>query len=281
MKKKSLLILLGCSLLLGIYSFHTPEPSNTEELSSSNQLVLDKDETYKVIKVNGQIVMRKSGKALLQGDEFLATTLLDFKTQDSRAAVISPTKGRFVLTADNSTGKTNLVPGMSNISSRAGALINQIDLENHFKGNYVILESQKLKISKEAYPMNEKNFFFLQYEYEGEVINKKLAFQGDTLILDRSTIFTIDGKQVSMKNDLKCALKYRKSEQNENFLVSEFNLVTPSLNDLKSELEILLSNSPAKKTSDKVDEVGGYLLEFYGQADRDNLIEWMKSAKLL
>lgn len=272
------IILFGIipAVLLLVYSFNSLSSST---VSISNRA--DKDETYKVIKVNGQILIRKSGKALSQGDEFLSNTLLDFKTNDSRAAVISPSKGRFVLTADNNTGKTNLVPGMSNISSRAGALINQIDLENHFKGNYVLLEQQKLRISKEAYPMHDKRFFFLQFNYQGNEINKKLNFVGDSLILDRSSIFSIDGKQVEVLAEMKCILKYRNSEINTNYPIGDFVLVSPELKDLKKEIEILLTNSPAKKNSEKVDEVSGYLLEFYGNSDRDNLIEWMYSNQLL
>lgn len=234
------------------------------------------DEKYKVIKVNGEIVMRKTGKQLSQGDEFLSSTVLDFKTKDSKAAVISPTKGRFVLSQDNSNGKTNLVPGMNNIASRAGALINLVDLENHFSGNYLILEEQRLKISGEAYPMDEQHFFFLQYQLNGEVINKKLSHDGDTLILNRKEIFTIDGKEVENPEQLQVVLFYRKHDKNENFRISEFTGVYPDLETLKTEVEIILSNSSNKKTSEKVDEVSGYITEFYGKPDRDNLLLWLK-----
>jgi len=240
-------------------------------------IALPEDDKYKVIKVNGEIIVKRSGKALVTGDELLASTPLDFKTTESRAAVVSPTKGRFVLTAASQGGKTNLVPGMNNVASRSGALLNMIDLQNHFTGDYVILDRNMLKISKEAYPMDEKNFFFLRYVYNGETINKRLTFRGDYLSMERAAIFTIDNKPVEVKDQLSCSLFYRVSESNENRLISSFTAVFPDLNALKSEFQIVFDNNAGKKTSEKVDEVMGYLTEFYGKADKDNLNRWLNS----
>lgn len=234
------------------------------------------DEKYKVIKVNGQIIIKRSGKSLSTGDELLSSTPLDFKTTDSRAAVISPSKGRFVLTAQANTGKTNLVPGMNNVASRAGALLNIIDLKNHFSGDYVVLEKNKLKISKEAYPMSQKNFFFLRFEYNGESINKRLDFEGDSLVLDRAAIFKIDEKPVAVTEKLPCGLYYRISESNENKPISNFNAVFPDLAVLKTEVQVILDNCSGKKTSERVDEVSAYINEFYGKPDKDNLLEWLQ-----
>ena len=110
---------------------------------------------YKVIKVNGQIVMEKNGQALQNGLTFSEKEKLLFKSPGSKAAVISSTKGRMILTegAGNKSG-ANYVPAMSNVSSRAGALLNFIDLQNHFKGNYVILDKVEIQIDQNNFPMN-------------------------------------------------------------------------------------------------------------------------------
>jgi hypothetical protein len=233
-------------------------------------------EKFKVIKVNGEILVKASGKNLVTGDEYLETTPLDFRTQESRAAVISPSKGRYVLTAQAQTGKTNMIPGMNAVSSRAGALLNMIDLQNHFTGNYVILDQTKLKISKESYPMSEKNFFFIRFEYNGETINKKLRAEGDSLVIERAAVFNIDGKAVAETEKLSCSLFYRKSETSENIGINSFTAVFPELKNLHSEVQIVLDNCANKKQSEKIDEVNSYIVEFYGKADRDNLVSWMK-----
>ncbi|HRE74249.1 MAG TPA: hypothetical protein PLR45_06130, partial [Flavobacteriales bacterium] len=86
-----------------------------------------------------------------------------------------------------------------------------------------------------------------------------------------------DNKPVEVKDQLSCSLFYRVSESNENRLISSFTAVFPDLNALKSEFQIVFDNNAGKKTSEKVDEVMGYLTEFYGKADKDNLNRWLNS----
>ena len=121
MKVKFLLpvVLLG----LVITSFKMLEKKNLEV---DETFALD---SYKVIKVDGRIIFQTSGKDMHTGDQFASNEKLNFKSQDSRAAVISKQKGRFVLTpSTKSSSASKLLPAMNNVSSRAGALINAIDL---------------------------------------------------------------------------------------------------------------------------------------------------------
>src|SRR5690606_9997203 len=124
----------------------------TKKLAASDQ--------YKVIKVDGQIVFQKTNTDMKMGDIFMPGTVLDFRTPQSRAAVISQIKGRFVLSASEQ-GQTNILPAANNVSSRSGALINLIDLQNHFSGKYLVIGKMELQLGKEAFPMNESNFFYL------------------------------------------------------------------------------------------------------------------------
>ena len=54
---------------------------------------------YKVIKVDGKIMFLPTKTVMKQGDVFLSGTELSFTSPQARAAVISPVKGRFVLTS--------------------------------------------------------------------------------------------------------------------------------------------------------------------------------------
>jgi hypothetical protein len=238
------------------------------------------DEKYKVIKVNGQIIVKKSGKSLTQGDELFSSTPLDFKTSDSHAAVISPSKGRYVIKAPGTDGKTNMIPGMNHVSSRGGALLNLIDLQNHFAGDYVILDKTKLKISKEAFPMVDKvSFFFVEYMYKGEKISKRLDFNGDTLMLDRKSIFVIDQKPIEVPANVEMELKYYQVAKNEepakSYKINSFKGIFPNLDDLKKELSIIITTLENKKASEQIDEMQAYIQEFYGKTDKDNLKEWV------
>ena len=54
-------------------------------------------DTYKVIKVTGNIIYKKNNKDVIQGDLFPENEQIVFKTVDSKAAIISTAKGRFIL----------------------------------------------------------------------------------------------------------------------------------------------------------------------------------------
>lgn len=262
--KKIFFAALTFTFLLGISSF-------TIEKEGTN---LPDDEKYKVIKVNGQIQVKKTGKNLSQGDEFAPNTPLDFKTTDSRAAVISATKGRFVLTADNNSKGSNMVPAMNSIATRSGAIINKIDLQNAFSNNYVIIDEVRMKIGKDAFPMNAEKFFYVEYEYNGEVIPKMLKFSNDTLIISKSDIFVIDGKPVESPYSTEIKLYYRdetKGDLGESALISTFQAIFPDTKALKDELKIILEAVIKKTEKEKLNDVLAYMNEFYGKPDKENV----------
>ena len=115
-----------------------------------------------------------------RGDQFASNQKLKFNNSESKAAVISKSKGRFVLTQKktNST-KSNLITTMSNISSRGitsnslgtdfskqvysgqneTQLSNSIDLQNYFKGSLLLLDSTTTLIQVKELPITDSSFF--------------------------------------------------------------------------------------------------------------------------
>jgi hypothetical protein len=239
-------------------------------LTSADKLV----DEYKVIKVAGKILYKNSGKQMSTGDIFKSNAELKFVSDNSRAAVISKMKGRFVLAPPSKSHKTNLVPAVNNISSRSGAIVNELDLKNHFSGEYLILDRLELPVSESTFPQDKTHFFFLSYEYDEEKIAKKLSNDGNKLILDREDIFSIDGESIEPFNT-EMGLFYRDASSKENRMISKFNSVFPNNETLKKEVEDILNEYSEKTEEKKFDEVKGYLTEFYGKPYDDNLREWM------
>jgi len=258
------------ALLTVIFGFTLSKTNSKKEIN----LALD---SYKVIKVDGRIVFQTSGRDMHTGDLFNSDEKITFKTEESRAAVISKQKGRFVLTPDaKSSSASNLLPAMNNVSSRAGALINAIDLKNHFSDNYLVLEEMELKVGKDVYPMNKDNFFYLQYSYGGESVPKRLAFHGDTLEFTLKDIFTIDGKQMEVPTNTNVSLYYRDNLNKKSVKISNFNLIAPKKEELIIELEVITDELEGKESKKIKDEVTAYLNEFYGKPQKENLDDWLK-----
>lgn len=236
--------------------------------------------SYKVIRVNGKIVFVQTRSSMKQGDMYVAGTAIDFDTDQSRAAIINKLKGRCVLKPAKK-GKAIVLPAANNINSRSGAIINKIDINNHFNDNYLVIGKMKIEISERSFPQNEKNFFYLAYEYKknatdkaGELIRKKLPYDGNKLILDRDEIFSVDNQPIPVQKT-EMALYYMSGDSGER--LAEFNPIFPDLDNLKAEVLILLSESDKVEKSAQIKEVTAYLNEFYGKPQKDNLTKWLES----
>lgn len=270
------------AILLGLLSFGVMafviNPNEKNQTTTENNELAKKEslpaDTYKVIKVNGQILYVKTGSSMKMGDVFAPTTSLKFKTNESRAAIISKIKGRFILTSGSSGDKSNLLPAMNNISSRAGALLNVIDLRNHFQGKYVVLNKMKLKIGEDAFPMDENHFFYLQFEYNGETIRKKLPVEEGKMVLSKKEIYKVDDQPITGEIS-EMTLYYRDSEKKTSTKISMFNPVFPDMSTLKDELNIIISEYSDKEKDKKKSEITSYINEFYGKPDKDNLAEYL------
>jgi len=262
MKKYLLItaIALGTASLIGWMG-----TERTEKFASSDQ--------YKVIKVDGQIVFQKTNADMKQGDVFMPGTALDFKTPQSRAAVISNLKGRFVLSASEQ-GQTNILPAANNVSSRAGALINLIDLQNHFSGKYLVIGKMRLQLGAEAFPMDDQNFFYLTYYHNDELIRKKLVNEGEYLIIDKEEIFKIDGKAIDI-TEKEMTMFYRQGSESKK--IGTFTPVFPDMTVLKGEVEVIMAEYAEKDAATQIKEITAYLNEFYGNPQKDNLGEWLKA----
>jgi hypothetical protein len=153
--------------------------------------------------------------------------------------------------------------------------LNRSNISIHFSGNYVVLDRQGIVLDDETLPMDKDHFFFLRYLYKGEEINKKLSFSGDTLIIDKAALFTVDGKPIPSSDNTLIKLYYRNG--NESAFMSEFNLIFPDIKQLLKEIEIILQEFKDKSPDAKTTEIYSYINEFYGKVSRDDLAKWLQT----
>jgi hypothetical protein len=235
-------------------------------------------EDFTVIKVNGSILLKARGISLETGTVFSAKEDLLFRSEDATAAVINAQKGRIVLSSKNrdlSAASTNQMPSMYSIGTRGAVVPEEFTLSSYFSGKHVVLDKEMIEVDGIEYPMNSDQYFFLRYNYKGEEINKKLGFSGDTLCIDKTTLFTVDGNPIPNAENTLIKLFYRKGK--ESVLISEFDLIFPDMDQLKKEVEIILSQISGKTTDGKVREIKSYLNDFYGSASLTNISRWLET----
>lgn len=257
-------IIIGAIVLLALALF----TYSVGEKEASN---LEVNERYKVIHVNGRILFKKSGTDMKRGDFYIPGTLLEFKTTESRAAVIHKSKGRFVLSG-NTKGKVKVLPAANNISSRGGALLNIVDLKKFFDGRRMFFNRSRVQIGAEAFPMSQQNFFYVTYQHNGEEIPKKLSYDGDLLFFDKAEIFMIDGKPIPYE-EKEMTLYYFEGDSGKK--INTFTPVFPDLNDLKEEVSVILEMTEGESVGKKRDEIAAHINEFHGTVQLIELNDWL------
>ncbi len=256
----------GIALLSMSTSFHRPVPANEEQ--------------YHVIKVVGKIIIKKSGSLLEQGNIITASESIIFTSPEAKASVISEKSGRLVLSSNGKKKeeavsiRANLIPAMNNISSRSGSILNSLDLQNYFQDSNVILDETRIFINPSSFVMNDTSFFFARYEYKGEMIDKKILFRQDTILLNRKQLFTIDGVAVTNPEYLNAELFYYTHKHGQK--MSDLHLVFPADEQMKKEVQVILLEIKNKTYQEKVSEVVSFINEFYGKPDTENVKQWLR-----
>jgi hypothetical protein len=239
---------------------------------------------YKVIHVNGTIEAQSTHANLARGTSFGEKEKFQYKSNDARAVVINTKKGeRYILkgsVADAGYHNASLTPSAGNISSRAGGLNNRLDLMNHFDGKYVILGELKVVINSTAFPMDKNHFFYINYLYKGESINKRLSYNGDTLIINKDSLLRVDGKPIRNEDITEMKLIYYSKENGKitpSVISSTFYPVFPKEEELKQEVEIVTDAMKSKPEDEIVKAIASYIYDVYGKSNKENVAQWYQT----
>jgi hypothetical protein len=93
---------------------------------------------------------------------------------------------------------------------------------------FVLLDSNWVYFNESLFPLAESRFFYINYTYNGESINKKLPQDGQLVLLVRNDIFSIDEKPIDEDSVTQFGLFYYSAERQTSEKISsiQFNLET-------------------------------------------------------
>ncbi len=242
---------------------------------------LEAQDYFTVIKVSGNIVIERTGTPLDIGTSFSQDENLLFKVPDSRAAVINPQKGRFIITSQNiaefKSLKSNYLPSAGKISTRSvGFSSRRDDLRKQIEGNYVILDESRIKVDTDFFPLTDKNYFYITYDFNDKIINRKLAFNEDTILIRKNELLAIDGIVIPDPRIQIMKLVYlEEGQENSSEIICSFLPVFPDLAQLKLEIKVILEQMEMSPYEEKLREISAFIKEFYGNLDEPNLKRWL------
>jgi len=253
---------------------------------------------YIVLKVTGSVSC--SGQMVKPWDELEPASKLSFGSdqsalrvmQGNNVFVVSATKAKpgsgnelVAILKDaflpekppvNRASTKGLITSVEDIAMELGQSVNG-------PGQTVLIIDQKeFSFSKSIYAVSNENFFFVRYQYNNEVINKKLENSSSNGFVLSTSIFSIsmpNGKTIiADRTKINGPFKlYYFIDAHTSELVAEFNAVFIASSDLIKELSPLVrrfkdEHFSAKEMNLRVAE---YLTQYYGAIDDDQLNQLM------
>lgn len=233
---------------------------------------------FHVISVKGSVaVVGKTGN-LKANDKIKADDKLKFSSPTDAVAVVGTKTGRFIISPSSkskdgellSIVKEVITPGTKKLSTRSGLFNNALDFTQYFKDTVLFLPVMKYPVNA-TYRPTDKSFFFIRYTYNGEDINKKIETSGDTLVIDRSQLFSVDKKQIDPGSVSNMRLFHMNNS--EITLFAKMNVVSPDPAELAEGVKVLKKLYTAKEVRE---EAISYLTELYGKLDDSNFDAWFR-----
>jgi hypothetical protein len=235
---------------------------------------------YQQVKARGEIKHSGTGKLLQRGEKFKANDVLEFSSAKDAAVVIDQNKGAFLIYPEASLKRYRTKP-LPAVGARPGLVLTDLELRQllHSEARLLLLNGQfRLVLGQQAFPMDETRFFYLEYLWKGEPINKKLRFAADTLIIDWKEVYTVDGQPIdpSDASDY-CFLRYYDMNKAEVTAYPDLEqpiyLVRTPMDELEAEVRMIL----AGEKGEHIVKVANYLKAMYGQAGGPDIEDWLKS----
>lgn len=154
-------------------------------------------DNLKVLTINHGI-LRADGQIVKAGSQFDSKARIDWDDDSQVMKVINMTSHDVSVYAarlfkiSHKSSIEELLVQKHNLSSRDGVLMNPLDFANFFNRNIALMNAFSVNT---GYSFDEQHFLFLQYDYNGEMINKKLTCREHSVMFD-DNIFCIDGKPI-------------------------------------------------------------------------------------
>jgi len=204
-----------------------------------------KSQSYTVIHTIGNIYDTQSETYLSKGSKISESAELRFESKGARAAVLSSSRGRFVIQESQSTNTQSdavyalmsvISPVRGRLSTRSGSINNILDFQKHFNEGTVALvgELYQVSISPSAFPMSESRFFYVQYQFNDETINKKLGSDEDQLVIDLSEFYSVDGNPIESSGVSDVKLLYYDAGKGTSKFITDMDITYVSDETLKS-----------------------------------------------
>ena len=241
-------------------------------------------QTHTVVKTRGKVALQTNNKPLRRDDKFKMGPLRFSNIKDA-LVTIDEKEGAFLhIPADSTLTKHRSKPLRGPVGTRPGHILTDFQLRSFLNQNntLLLLDGQfSLVLGKEAFPIDNQHYFYLQYTWHGEQIPKMLHFRGDTLLIDAKELYKVDEKPI---NPSEVSEEYYLFYYSEKDSISNaypaldvpLYLARPDTDVLKQEIALLLKGNASQARQERLRQIEAYLEAVYGKPGDAELDRFLK-----
>lgn len=235
-------------------------------------------DTYNVTRVNGNVTFAKTGKPIKPGDILNPNDQVKFENLDAYVISINQKMARFMLKmnppASNVSKNQALVATVKDIAlvTKRRSLMSVrfnpneteiADLKNYFGSDKfsIIGDNVDVALNATKYPLSDNKFVVFHYKVNNNPVSKKLAFDKQTIKIDKNEILStkagnVNGNEVSELSVYLYEKSTRSSEE-----VTKLTLVFVDKEALRNEFKTIMPILKRQKMDDAA--IKKYLIEYY------------------
>lgn len=239
-------------------------------------------QTYTVVRAQGKVTLQSGTKTLRRADKFKAAPL-QFSAPGDFLVVLDEKEDAFVL-YPGATLKKHETKHLPPTGARPGLILSDLQLRTFLEDNdsLLLLNGQySLLLGQDAFPMDDQHFFYLQYIWRGDTINKKLSFRQDTLLIKADELYKVDGNPVDpMEVSEKHYLFYLNTRTQKSVAYppsgNPLYILRPDDDAIQKEMKMILHPHKDKPFYLRFQAAMTYLREIYGtpgDAEVEHLIK--------
>lgn len=239
---------------------------------------------FYVIRCEGKISI--SGKELKPKDRVFEGSVIKFSSINDKLYVVHTSMGSIILQPNESEKKEGefltiikdkYLPQKKTTSTRDAMIFQSIDdFQMYFQGNdYLLTTESTFLIDTTKFKLSDKHFFFIRYEYQNEIINKKLRYLGNEIFLIKEELFEIDEIAVNPTLANKYELYYYDKEKLESYYISDLHFKVVEIPVLMEEIYLikqLINDTEATESC-----IFQYLKTAYGNFNKKEIARILKN----
>lgn len=241
---------------------------------------------YQVVLPKGDIRHLPTGAKLQAESKFSTRDRLRFQSAGDYLVVVDEYRSALLLRPTQKLDAYTAQPIRARINTRSGKILNYLTFVRCLEGPAMLgLGGQAaLEISREAFPMDEHRFFYVQYNWSGspEPIHKKLSFEGEWLFFNQDELYAVDGQPIAPQEVQGYVLYYYDEEAQLSTRINAFDLAFPDEAELKRAIGVLIQNygpSPDEEAKAAlVSTIKDFLYWEYGASEEHRLMSWLAEA---